>query len=142
EFMREKTYYPQLCLIQVSDGTTTACIDPLALPDLGPLLALLDDPGVLKVFHAASQDLELFYHLTGRVPSPVFDTQLAAALTGHGDQIGYANLVKAVLGVELDKAHTRADWSRRPLSEAELAYAADDVIYLCGVYEKLADELN
>jgi ribonuclease D len=142
EFIRERTYYPQLCLVQVSDGETHACIDPLRIKDLGPLLELLYDPGVLKVFHAASQDLELFYHLTGKVPAPVFDTQLAATLCGHGDQVGYARLVQSLLGVELDKAHTRCDWSRRPLDEAELAYAADDVRYLCRVFDKLRMELE
>lgn len=142
EFIRERTYYPQLCLVQVSDGETHACIDPIKLKDLGPLLELLYDPAILKVFHAAGQDLELFYHLTGKVPGPVFDTQLAATLAGFGDQIGYARLVQDMLGVELDKAHTRCDWSRRPLAEAELAYAADDVRYLCQVYEKLCTELE
>lgn len=142
EFIRERTYYPQLCLVQVSDGETHACIDPLRIPDLAPLLALLYDRAITKVFHAAGQDLELFYHLTGQVPAPVFDTQLAATLAGHGDQVGYARLVQELLGVELDKAHTRCDWSRRPLAEAELAYAADDVRYLCQVYEKLRAELQ
>ncbi|MGH8561939.1 MAG: ribonuclease D, partial [Nevskiales bacterium] len=142
EFIRERTYYPQLCLVQVSDGETQACIDPIRLKDLGPLLALLYDPAVTKVFHAAGQDLELFYHLTGKVPGPVFDTQLAATLAGFGDQIGYARLVQDILGVELDKAHTRCDWSRRPLAEAELAYAADDVRYLCQVYDRLCTELK
>ncbi|HXG29852.1 MAG TPA: ribonuclease D [Nevskiales bacterium] len=141
EFIRERTYYPQLCLVQVSDGETHACIDPLRLADLGPLLELLYDPAITKVFHAAGQDLELFYHLTGKVPGPVFDTQLAATLAGFGDQVGYARLVQDLLGVTLDKAHTRCDWSRRPLAEAELAYAADDVRYLCQVYAKLRAEL-
>jgi ribonuclease D len=142
EFVREKTYYPQLCLVQVCDGETVACIDPIAITELSPLLSLLNDPGILKVFHAAGQDLELFYHLGKRVPAPVFDTQLAAALAGHGDQIGYANLVSAMLGVQLDKAHTRSDWARRPLSAQEIAYAADDVIYLASLYTKLEAELR
>jgi ribonuclease D len=142
EFIRERTYYPQLCLVQVSDGETHACIDPLRLKDLGPLLELLYDPAVTKVFHAAGQDLELFFHLSGKVPGPVFDTQIAATLAGFGDQVGYARLVQELLGVELDKAHTRCDWSRRPLADAELLYAADDVRYLCQVYEKLRQELG
>lgn len=142
EFIRERTYYPQLCLIQISDGETHACIDPQLLKNLAPLHAILYDPAVTKVFHAASQDLELFYHLEGRVPAPVFDTQLAASLAGFGDQIGYARLVQELLGVELDKAHTRSDWSRRPLAEAEIAYAIDDVKYLCLIYEKLRVELG
>lgn len=142
EFIRERTYYPQLCLIQISDDIGHFCIDPLRIKDLEPLLALLYDPGLLKVFHAATQDLELFYHLTGRVPAPVFDTQLAAALCGFGDQVGYARLVQGLLQVELDKAHTRCDWAHRPLTEAELAYAADDVRYLCEVYRLLRGELE
>jgi ribonuclease D len=142
EFIRERTYYPQLCLVQVSDGTTHACLDPIRIKNLDPLLELLYAPGITKVFHAAGQDLELFYHLTGKVPAPIFDTQMAATLAGYGDQIGYARLVQDMLGVELDKAHTRCDWSRRPLSEAELDYAADDVRYLCQVYDKLCTELE
>lgn len=142
EFIRERTYFPQLCLVQVGDGETLACIDPIKLKQLDPLLALLHDPGVTKVFHAATQDLELFYHLTGKVPAPVFDTQLAAALAGFGDQIGYARLVQELLGVELEKAHTRSDWARRPLAAAEITYAIDDVRYLCVIYEKLRAELE
>ena len=121
EFIREKTYYPQLCLIQVATEEEIACIDPLALPELDPLLDLLYDPAITKVFHAAYQDLEIFFHLRGAVPAPVFDTQLAATVLGYGEQIGYAALVKAVLGVELDKSQTRTDWSRRPLDGAQLA---------------------
>jgi len=142
EFIREKTYYPQLCLIQVATAEEIACIDPLALPELDPLLALLYDPTITKVFHAAYQDLEIFFHLRGAVPGPVFDTQLAATVLGYGEQIGYAALVKAVLGVELDKSQTRTDWSRRPLDEAQLAYAADDVRYLCQVYQRQQAELD
>jgi ribonuclease D len=128
--------------VQVSDGRRTACIDPIALKDLSPLAQLLDNTGILKVFHAASQDLEIFLQATGKVPAPVFDTQLAASLTGHGDQVGYANLVSNMLGVTLDKAHTRSDWSRRPLSPAEIEYAAADVIYLAQLFEKLHAELE
>ncbi len=142
EFIREKTYYPQLCLIQVATEEEIACIDPLALPELDPLLDLLYDPAITKVFHAAYQDLEIFFHLRGAVPAPVFDTQLAATVLGYGEQIGYAALVKAVLGVELDKSQTRTDWSRRPLDGAQLAYAADDVRYLCQVYRRQHAELG
>ena len=142
EFIREKTYYPQLCLIQVATEEEIACIDPLALAELDPLLALLYDPAITKVFHAAYQDLEIFFHLRGAVPAPVFDTQLAATVLGYGEQIGYAALVKALLGVELDKSQTRTDWSRRPLDEAQLAYAADDVRYLCQVYQRQQAELG
>lgn len=142
EFERSKTYYPQLCLLQVADGEAVACIDPLAIDDLSPLAALLSSPKVLKVFHAASQDMEVLHTTLGVMPSPVFDTQLAATLLGYPDQIGYARLVKAVTGTELEKAHTRADWCRRPLSTDELEYAADDVRYLCAVYEYMSAELN
>lgn len=141
EFERSRTYYPQLCLLQVADAGRIACIDPLAIDDLSPIAEVLANTRVRKVFHAASQDLEVLYQTLGVMPAPVFDTQLAAALLGHPDQIGYARLVKALLNVELEKAHTRADWTKRPLSEAELAYAADDVRYLRGVYEALVDEL-
>ena len=134
EFIREKTYYPQLCLIQVSTPDIIACIDPLAIKDLSPLSSLLADPGVNKVFHAASQDLELFYHLNETVPAPLFDTQVAASLMGLGDQIGYAGMVKEMLGVSLDKSHSRTDWSQRPLEPEQIRYAADDVRYLRDCY--------
>ncbi len=142
EFLREKTYYPKLCLVQVATPELAACIDPLALDDLSPLLALLADRNITKVLHSARQDMEIFYHLSGSPPAPVFDTQVAAPLLGHADQIGYANLVKEILGVTLDKLHTRADWSLRPLTDDQLRYAADDVIYLVAVYEKLLEQLQ
>ena len=134
EFIREQTYYPQLCLIQIASADWVACIDPLALPSLDPLLDLLYDPTITKVLHAAQQDLEIFYHLRGAVPTPVFDTQLAALVLGHGSQIGYAALVQQLLGVELDKTHTRANWRHRPLAPEWLAYAAADVRYLRELY--------
>lgn len=142
EFMREKTYRAQLCLIQVYDGEIAACIDPLALADLGPLLEILYDPNIVKVLHAARQDLEIFHDLTGKVPAPVFDTQIAAALAGYADQIGYGNLVREVLGVELDKSHTRTDWSRRPLDRDQIRYALDDVRYLAEVHRRLVEALE
>lgn len=134
EFIREQTYYPQLCLIQIASADRVACIDPLALPSLDPLLDLLYDPAITKVLHAAQQDLEIFYHLRGAVPTPVFDTQLVALVLGHGSQIGYAALVQQLLGVELDKTHTRANWRHRPLAPEWLAYAAADVRYLRELY--------
>jgi ribonuclease D len=134
EFIREKTYYPKLCLIQVCNGEIAACIDPLALDDLRPLLDILFDARTLKVLHAARQDLEIFLHDYHRIPMPVFDTQPAAALLGHGDQVGYANLVKQLLDVELPKDQSRTDWSQRPLDEQQLRYALDDVIYLGRLY--------
>lgn len=136
EFMREKSYYPQLCLIQIATPDGAVCIDPFGIDDLGPLLELLYDPAILKVFHAARQDLEIFHVMRGTPPAPAFDTQLAATLLGHGDQVGYGALVKETLGVELEKAHSRADWSLRPLTPEQLEYAADDVRYLVQVYQK------
>ncbi len=143
EFLRERTYFPQLCLIQIATPDLQAVVDPLAPGiDLGPLMELLLEPGRLKVFHSARQDLELFLHLAGRLPAPVYDTQIAAALLGHGDQVGYAALVSRYCGVELAKHHTRADWSRRPLSKEELAYAVDDVRYLAQLYPLQRAELE
>ncbi|MEN8171081.1 MAG: ribonuclease D [Pseudomonadota bacterium] len=134
EFLREKTYRPRLCLLQVANPDVVACIDPLALPSLGPLLELFYDPAITKVLHAAHQDLEIFFDMRDAVPGPIFDTQIAATLLGQGEQIGYGALVKEVLGLELEKGHARADWCQRPLDEAQLKYAADDVRYLRDVY--------
>jgi len=142
EFLREKTYFPKLCLVQVATPTVSACIDPLAISDLEPLLALIYDPTIIKVMHAARQDLEIFYHLRGKLPKPVFDTQVAAPLLGYPEQAGYATLVDAMLGVHLNKAHTRADWSHRPLNNAQLRYAADDVRYLAQLYPRMHDQLQ
>ena len=142
EFLREKTYYPKLCLLQVATPEVVACIDPLALDDLAPMLALLADRNITKVMHSARQDMEIFYHLAGSPPAPVFDTQIAAPLLGYADQIGYGNLVHEMLGVTLDKLHTRADWTVRPLGEEQLRYAADDVIYLAALYLQLQERLR
>ena len=143
EFIREKTYYPRLCLIQIASKDLLACIDPLALPDLQPFLDWLNDPKRLKVLHAAWQDLEIFHHLgRGQVPSPIFDTQIAAAVLGLGDQLGYARLVEESLGVVLDKSQSRTDWARRPLTTAQLDYAIDDVRYLRDVYVKMRHQLE
>jgi ribonuclease D len=141
EFVRVDTYYPKLCLVQVGDGQHSVCIDTLALRDLTPLLDLLKRPDLLKVFHAASQDLEILVQLGGSCPAPLFDTQLAATLLGLGDQIGYAALVEKQLGIVLDKSLTRTDWSRRPLTAPELAYAAADVEHLAVLYPMLRDAL-
>jgi ribonuclease D len=134
EFIREKTYFPRLCLVQVCNGEVAASIDPLALDDLTPLLDVLYDGRIIKVLHAARQDLEIFLHDHGRIPMPVFDTQPAAALLGLGDQVGYANLVKQLLQVDLPKDQSRTDWSRRPLEPSQQRYALDDVIYLGQLY--------
>jgi ribonuclease D len=141
EFLREKTYYPKLCLLQVATPDQVACIDPIAIEDLSPVLEILFDPAVTKVLHSGRQDLEIFYHIAGKVPSPVFDTQIAALMLGYPEQVGYASLVKGELGVELDKLHTRADWSLRPLSPEQLRYAADDVVYLVAIYQRLCEKL-
>ena len=142
EFLREKTYYPQLCLIQVANDDHIACIDPLTIDDLTPLLDIFYNPDITIVFHAARQDLELFYMLRGKLPSNVFDTQVAATILGYGDQIGYGNLVQQCLSVTLDKAHSRTDWTKRPLDPAQITYAADDVRYLRDVYKLLIKQLS
>ncbi len=142
EFIRERTYFPRLCLLQVANESMVACVDPLALERLDPLLALLYDPAVTKVLHSAQQDLEIFYHLRGAIPAPVFDTQVAATVLGHGEQVGYATLARDVLGVDLDKSMTRTDWSRRPLEPAQVAYAMDDVRHLRTLYHHLRAELE
>jgi ribonuclease D len=142
EFLREKTYYPKLCLLQIATPDTVACIDPIALDDLSPILEIIFDEGIIKVMHSGRQDMEIFFNIHGRPPSPVFDTQIAALLLGYADQIGYANLVREMLGIELDKLHTRADWSLRPLSAEQLQYAADDVVYLADIYRKMTAQLT
>jgi len=139
EFMREKTYRAELCLLQLADAREAVCIDPIAL-DIAPLTALLTSPAV-KVMHAARQDLEVLLPVVGLV-RPVFDTQIAAALAGHPAQVGYAELTRRLLGVELSKAHTRADWSRRPLSPAEQEYALDDVRHLLPLRTLLLETLD
>ncbi len=142
EFLRERTYRPELCLIQVKYQEVLACIDAIAIKDLTPFYNLLHDRGIEKVFHAASQDLEIFYLESKKVPGPLFDTQVAAPLLGHPEQIGYANLVQERLHIELSKSQTRADWTRRPLSESQVAYALDDVIHLEKLYLTMKDELD
>ncbi len=123
EFIRERTYRARLCLVQVASEEVVACIDTQALDDLTPLLDLLFDPATTKVLHAARQDLEIIHDLAdGRVPGPVFDTQIAATLAGFGDQVGYAELVRRLLGIELDKSQARTDWSARPLDPEQLKY--------------------
>jgi ribonuclease D len=141
EFMRERTYFAQLCLLQLSFGGQAVCIDTLALPDLSPLRATMASPGIGKVLHAARQDLEVLEPATGPVVG-LFDTQVAAALIGLPAQVGYGELVKQLLGESLHKAETRTDWSRRPLSRAQLAYALDDVRYLQPLRERLTERLR
>jgi len=141
EFLREKTYYPKFCLLQIATLEWVACVDPIALPKLDSLFEAIYDPAIIKVFHSCHQDLEIFYQLTGKLPSPIFDTQIAAPLLGFQDNPGYAMLVSSLLNINLSKAHTRADWSKRPLSSAEIDYAADDVIYLCKIYQIMTQKL-
>jgi ribonuclease D len=142
EFIRESTYYAELALIQIGSGENLACIDPLAISDFTPFAELLAKPDLLKLFHSCSQDLEILYQKFGAVPTPVFDTQLAAAVLGYNHQISYADLVQQVCAVTLEKKHTRANWMRRPLSQDELDYAMDDVRYLLTVYEHLSEQLQ
>lgn len=142
EFMRERTYYPRLCLIQVASEDVIALIDPLAFDELEPLEDLLGDPDVVKVLHSGVQDLEIFFYRMGRVPAPVFDTQVAATLTGHPQQVGYGALVKHVTGETIDKSDTFTDWSKRPLSDTQIDYALNDVRYLPGIYSHLREHLG
>ncbi len=134
EFIRQRTYFPILALIQLCDGKHVSIIDPVNIDDLSPLMNLLYDEHIEKVMHSARQDMEIFYHINGEPFNPVFDSQIASALMGYGEQIGYAALVKQLLNVELDKSQTRTDWLKRPLSKEQIAYAADDVIYLAQIY--------
>jgi ribonuclease D len=143
EFMRENTYWPILCLVQLAGPDEAAAIDALAPGiDLAPLYGLMADERVLKVFHAGRQDLEIFYHAMGAVPAPVFDSQLAAMVCGFGDQISYENLLAQTLGVSVDKSSRFTDWARRPLTTKQLDYALSDVIHLRPAYEKLAGRLE
>ena len=138
EFMRERTYWPILCLVQVAGPEETVAIDALAEGiDLSPLLALMSDPHTLKVFHAARQDLEIFFQLSGEVPHPVFDTQVAAMVCGFGDAVSYETLVKRLAGASLDKASRFTDWAHRPLTDRQIKYALDDVVHLRTVYDRL-----
>jgi ribonuclease D len=140
EFLRERTYRAELCLIQVSAGDDAACVDPIAVTGLGALAGPLTAAGVVKVMHASRQDLEVLLPAVG-LARPVFDTQIAAALAGFAAQVGYAELVRRLLGVELSKAHTRTDWSRRPLSPEQIEYALDDVRHLIPLKLALEERL-
>ncbi len=142
EFIREKTYYPSLCLVQIASARDMVCIDTLAINDLSALQDLLYQESIVKIFHSASQDLEIFVNLFDAVPKPMFDTQIAASLLGFGDQVSYAHLVNEICNIELDKSLSRTNWERRPLSEKELRYAVDDVKYLAKVYLHLIEKLN
>lgn len=148
EFMRERTYWPKLCLLQLARAAgnwgeeAVFLVDPMADIDLEPVFTLMADTSTLKVFHAARQDIEIFVNLAGVVPIPIFDTQVAAMVCGYGDQVGYETLVKRIANAQLDKSSRFTDWARRPLSSKQLNYAAGDVTHLRVVYESLGDQLE
>jgi ribonuclease D len=143
EFLRETTYYPKLCLIQIAGAKVDALIDPLA-PGLSlqPFFDLMANKAVMKVFHAASQDIEILVNLANLVPTPVFDTQIAAMVCGFGDQVGYEAIVRKLVGAQIDKSSQFTDWSRRPLTHKQMAYALSDVTHLRVVYEKLQAQID
>ncbi len=144
EFMRENTFYPDLCLIQVSDGKEAAAIDPKAPGlDMSPLLDLLvDNEDVIKVFHAGGQDIEIIFNLTGRTPHPIFDTQIGAMALAQAEQLGYSNLVESWIGVSLDKGARFTDWSRRPLDRRQIDYAIADVTHLAAIFPMMIGKLR
>jgi len=142
EFVRERTFYPRLGLLQVSDGARNSLVDPVALEDLEPLRQVLADPTIVKVAHSPSEDMEVLFHRFGEFPTPLFDTQAAAALAGLEAAMSYQRLVREIVGVELAKGETRTDWLRRPLSPAQVEYAAQDVELLLPLYETLRPKLE
>ena len=143
EFLRETTYYPKLCLIQVAGADEAVLIDPMAEGlDLAPFFALMANTKVLKVFHAARQDFEILIQISGHVPTPVIDTQIAAMVCGFGDQVGYEAIVRKLVGASIDKSSQFTDWSRRPLTSKQALYAVSDVTHLRVVYEKLREQLH
>ena len=143
EFLRDQTYWPKLCLLQIGGPDRAVAVDPLAPGlDLAPVADLLHDESLLKVFHSARQDLEIFFHRFGRLPHPIFDTQIAAMVCGFGDSVGYDTLVRRLTGKRVDKGPRFTDWSRRPLSDAQLHYALGDVIHLRDVYRALAKTMR
>src|SRR5215207_8134784 len=142
EFMRENTYWPDLCLIQIASSEEAAAIDPKADIDLKSLLDLfVANDEVLKVFHAGGQDLEIIHNLTGKTPQPLFDTQIAAMALGHGEQIGYSNLIESLLGHNLDKGARFTDWGRRPLDKRQIDYAIADVTHLAEIFPRMVKKL-
>jgi ribonuclease D len=143
EFLREQTFYSVLCLVQLAGPDDEAIVDPLAPGiDLAPFWALMANPGVVKVFHSGRQDIEIVWHKAKLIPTPVFDTQVAAMVCGFGEAISYVNLVKQTVGADLDKSSRFTDWSRRPLSKDQMTYALGDVTHLRGVYQKLKLEIE
>ncbi|WP_105188945.1 ribonuclease D [Pseudoalteromonas sp. T1lg48] len=142
EFMRRRTLYPEIALLQVFDGQHLALIDPLAELDLGALWALLQKPEVLKVLHSPSEDIEVFQNFAGFVPAPLFDTQFALQLLGSGNCVGFAAMVNMRLGIEIDKSESRTNWLQRPLRDSQLTYAAADVAHLLPCFEQIVEEIN
>ena len=142
EFLREKTYYAKLCLLQMATDTEVVIVDPFSVKNIKCLSVLFDNDSIVKLFHAGGQDLEILYREVGVLPKPIFDTQVAAALLGHTLQIGYAALVHSVCGVALKKTDSFTDWSQRPLSDSQITYAADDVIYLPEMYASMRSRLE
>lgn len=142
EFLREKSYYPYLCLLQIGYDGGSAIVDPIAKVDLSPFFDILQDKKIVKVFHAGRQDVEIFYNLTGKLPQNIFDTQIAAMVCGFGENVSYGNLVKEICGVELDKSCRLTDWSLRPLDEEQLEYALHDVTYLVDCYKFLLKNMQ
>ncbi|MGL1920430.1 MAG: ribonuclease D [Hyphomicrobiales bacterium] len=143
EFLREKTYWSKLCLVQVASDNHEAIIDPLADGiSLDPLIEILFNENILKVFHAARQDLEIFFNITGKVPTPIFDTQVAGMVAGFGESVGYERLVRDIMNVQIDKTSRFTDWSKRPLTNKQLKYALTDVTFLRDIYKHLVEILN
>jgi ribonuclease D len=143
EFLRDKTYFPKLCLLQIANPEHAAIIDPLAAGlKLDPVFKLMQKAKLTKVFHAARQDIEIFHLLSGKIPTPIFDTQVAAAVCGYGESVGYETLVNKIVGAEIDKSSRFTDWSARPLSEQQLAYALSDVTHLRVIYEDLKTKVE
>ncbi|MFO0473638.1 MAG: ribonuclease D [Alphaproteobacteria bacterium] len=143
EFMRDTTYWPRLCLVQAAIPGHAVAIDPLAPGlDLKPFLEILTRPDCVKVFHAARQDIEIFYHMAGVIPAPLFDTQVAAMVCGFGDAAAYETLVRELVHVQVDKSSRFTDWARRPLTDRQIDYALSDVVHLCRVYEALTRQLE
>ena len=145
EFIRDNTYYPCLCLIQIAGSNFSAAIDPLSNLDLTPIWKLLSNEKILKVFHAGRQDIEIFFYLTGEIPKPIYDTQIASMFCGFGDQVGYEHLVKNFLGITINKEYQFTNWFQRPLSKKQIEYAISDVTHLTKIYpliKKLIENIN
>ena len=142
EFLRERTFHPRLCLVQIATPAESVAVDPLVIDDLSPLAELMADESVIKVFHACSQDMEVMLHTVGVLPRPIFDTQVAAAFLGERQQISYGALVQTFCGVSLPKTESLTDWSRRPLTDKQIEYAIDDVKYLIVAYTEMMSRLR